>query len=77
MSRSPKVKVSFGWDTRSHENDPDHYARWTSAKSVYAGDAFNYLLTNLVAERTYYFRARAGRNGTISYGEELSFTTPP
>jgi hypothetical protein len=74
-SRSPKAKVSFGWDTVSHDGNPNGYAHWTSAKSIYAGDNFNYILTNLTPETTYYFRARTERGGTI-YGDELSFTTP-
>jgi hypothetical protein len=76
QSRSPKVKVSFGWDSRSHESDPDGYLHWTAPKSVYAGDTFNYKLSNLTQETTYYFRVRAERGGFIYYGEEKRFTTP-
>ena len=74
-SRSPKAKVSFGWDTMSRTNPAD-YKHWTSNQNVWVGDTFSAKLTNLKPNTTYYFRARAVRGGVTSYGEELSFTTP-
>ena len=74
-SRSPKAKVSFGWDTQPRADKK--YKNWTSAQSVYVGDIFSAKITGLKANTTYYFRARAVWNGVTSYGEELSFTTPP
>jgi phosphodiesterase/alkaline phosphatase D-like protein len=73
---SPKVKVSFGWDISSHEDEPDGYAHWTSPEYARPGDTFDARLTGLEPGTTYYFRARAERDGAVIYGEEMSFTTP-
>jgi hypothetical protein len=69
------VKVSFGWDTRSHAGDAGGYSHWTTWQKVWVGDSFYANITNLKPNTTYYFRVRMERNGVISYGQELSFKT--
>jgi hypothetical protein len=70
------VKVSFGWDTRSHAGDPDAYAHWTHPQLRRWPGKFKQRIDWLQPGTTYYFRAKAVGD-SISYGEELSFTTGP
>jgi phosphodiesterase/alkaline phosphatase D-like protein len=74
--RSSKVQASFGWDTTSHAGDPGGY-NWTPWQNVWVGDTFSAKITKLTPNTNYYYRARVARGGVVSYGEELTFKTPP
>jgi len=76
MGTASTVKVSFGWDTVSHAGNPEAYSHWTYPQVKRSPGKFKVRLDNLKPGTTYYFRAKA-TGDTISYGEELSFTTSP
>ena len=65
------VDVSFEYGTTSGALDNE-----TSPEEMSETGAFSAALTDLSPDTTYYFRAKAEGDGTISYGDELSFTTP-
>lgn len=66
------VNVAFQWGTI--QGGP--YAYTTTPQAMASTGAFNYKLTGLTGNKTYYYRARGdgGKYGT-SYGSELNFTT--
>jgi len=64
------VSVSFEWGT-----SPGALDRETHPKSKRRTGAFRARLPRLSPNTTYYFRAKAEGDGTIAYGDELSFTT--
>jgi len=63
------VDVSFEWGT-----SPDALDNETRPKSKKRAGAFRDRLQRLSPNTTYYFRAKAEGDGTIVYGDELSFT---
>jgi hypothetical protein len=63
------VNVSFEWGTTSGSLDKE-----TRPKSKKRAGAFKARLQRLSPNTTYYFRAKAEGDGTIVYGDELSFT---
>jgi phosphodiesterase/alkaline phosphatase D-like protein len=71
------VTVSFGWDVVSHETDPAGYDNWTTGHRFFWDVFFQARLDGLEPDTTYYFRAKAQTGDYISYGEEMSFKTPP
>jgi len=64
------VDVSFEWGTNSSALDKE-----TRPKPKRRTGAFRARLWRLSPNTTYYFRAKAEGDGTIVYGDELSFTT--
>lgn len=64
------VSVSFVWGTTSGALDKE-----TRPKPKKQAGAFSARLERLSPNTTYYFRAKAEGDGTIVYGDELSFTT--
>jgi len=64
------VSVSFEWGTTSGFLDKE-----TRPKPKRRTGAFRARLQRLSPNTTYYFRAKAEGDGTIVYGDELSFTT--
>ena len=64
------VSVSFEWGTTSGSLDKE-----TRPKPKKKAGAFSARLSRLSPNTTYYFRAKAEGDGTIVYGDELSFTT--
>ena len=76
LGTAPLVKVSFGWDTRSHADDPEAYAYSTPPQVKRRQGKFKQRVDWLQPGTTYYFRAKAVGDST-SYGEELRFTTGP
>jgi len=76
LGTASSANVSFGWDTRSHPENPDEYANWTPEVTMTTEVRFKHRITGLTRDTTYYFRARAIGDST-AYGEELTFTTHP
>lgn len=76
MGTASKVTVSFGWDTVSNADNPESYSHWTYPQVKRWPGKFKVRIDNLKSGTTYYFRAKAVGD-SISYGEELSFTTSP
>lgn len=66
------VTVSFVWDTAS--GGPYNYETTTS--TLYATGLFQFNLTGLASQATFYYKAKAVGDGT-AYGLEQSFTTLP
>jgi subtilisin len=71
LGKAANVSVSFQWGTASGD-----YPNETPAKTMTSTGSFNFLLTGLSSETTYYFRAKAVGEGT-SYGKEVSFIPTP
>ncbi|GAH97799.1 unnamed protein product, partial [marine sediment metagenome] len=65
------LDVSFEYGTTSGALDNE-----TSPEEMSETGTFSAALTDLSPDTTYYFKAKAEGDGTISYGDELSFTTP-
>ena len=65
------VDVSFEYGTTSGALDNE-----TSPEEMSETGTFSVALNELSLNSTYYFKAKAEGDGTISYGDELSFTTP-
>jgi len=70
MGSFEAVSVSFEWGT-----SPDALDRETDPKLKRRAGAFNARLPRLSPNTTYYFRAKAEGDGTIVYGDTLSFNT--
>jgi len=69
LGTASSVDVSFELGT-----SPGSYTYETSPQTMTATGTFSITVSNLVSERTYYFRAKAAGDGT-NYGSEMSFTT--
>ncbi len=65
------VDVSFEYGTTSGALDNE-----TNPEEMSETGTFSVALNELSLNSTYYFRAKAEGDGTVSYGDELSFTTP-
>jgi uncharacterized protein (TIGR02145 family) len=71
----PITKRGFCWDDKPIPDTSDN--QWTVDYDVQPYHAeFTHLISNLSPETTYYVRAFALSEAGISYGNELSFTTP-
>ncbi|MBA7711257.1 hypothetical protein ES703_120212 [subsurface metagenome] len=69
MGTAETVAVSFRWGT-----SPGSYPNETIPETLSTTAVFDAHLTDLQANTTYYFRAKAVGDGT-SYGSERQFTT--
>lgn len=76
LNDSVGADLSFQWGTISLD-DSKSYPNETAAVSRETAGAFNFRLTGLTSNTTYYYRAKAdcGNYGT-RYGDENSFSTP-
>jgi uncharacterized protein (TIGR02145 family) len=71
----PITKRGFCWDDEPIPDTSDN--QWTVDYDVQPYHAeYTHLISNLSPETTYYVRAFASSEAGISYGNELSFTTP-
>ncbi|MDM7998892.1 MAG: carboxypeptidase regulatory-like domain-containing protein [Dehalococcoidia bacterium] len=69
LGTAGSVAVSFEWGTSTS------YGSETTAQSLTAAGAFTANLTDLTANTTYHFRAKAVGDGAPAYGEDVTFTT--
>jgi uncharacterized protein (TIGR02145 family) len=71
----PRItKRGFCWDVEPIPDTSDNH--WTNYNENPYFKEYKHLLSNLNPETTYYVRAFALNEAGISYGNELSFTTP-
>ena len=70
LGDATSVDISFQWGTSSKS-----YPNETEAKAAVRTGTFEFALTGLTSNTTYYYRVKAVGNST-TYGTEKSFTTP-
>ena len=70
LGEAEPVYVSFQWGASS-----ESYPNETEPRAAGKTGTFDYLLTGLTSNTTYYYRVKAVGDHTV-YGDERSFTTP-